>query len=217
MIYNFYLKEFTMGSTKSIPSIKLYVILIEYEQKYSIKTLYKRKQDFIPLDLFLKYNQCELNNLGKDYLVKNNISFCYYKKSDITYYFSYEDTITNCGLTAHGLIFICLQKTNGYLSLLYNRFYLEMEEYLRFDKNPIVIVTAINSINSAHTFVITKKQNDYILSQSSSYINNIYKIKHTQFTFKELQKYLLDDYIESMYIEDKMQFPTFLWRKVIFN
>lgn len=206
-----------MGSTKSIPSIKQHIILIEYEQKYSIKTLYKRKQDFIPLDLFLKYNQRELNNLGKDYLVKNNISFCYYKKSDIRYYIYNKNTITNCGLTAYGLINICLQKTNGYLSL-YNRFYLEMEEYLRFDKNPIVIVTAINSINTAHSFIITKNKNDYILSQSSSSKYNIYEIKHTQFTFKELQKYLLDDYvIEYMDLEDKMEFPTFLWRKVIFN
>lgn len=39
-----------MGSTKSIPSFKQYVILIEYEQKYSIKTLYKRKQEFVPVD-----------------------------------------------------------------------------------------------------------------------------------------------------------------------
>lgn len=126
--------------------------------------------------------------------------------------------MTNCGLTAHGLINICLQKTNGYLSLLHNRFYLEMEEYLRFDKNPIVIVSAVNSINSSHSFVITKKNNNYILSQSSSGEDNIYEITHTQFTFKELQKYLLDDYvIEYMYLEDKMKLPTLLWRKVIFD
>lgn len=205
-----------MGSSKSVLYFKHQVILIEYEQKYSIKIIYKRKQDFVPLDLFMKYNQYELNNLGKDYLVNNNISLCYYKNNNTISFYN-KNVITNCGLTAYGLINICLKKTNGYLSLLYNRFYLDMEEYLRFDKNPIVIVTTINKINSGHTFIITKKQNNYILSQSSSDKDNIYEIKHEEYTFKELQKCLLNNYIESMYIEDKMEFPTFLWRKVIFT